>query len=150
VAVGMGKRTRCNGDGDPPLELAGREAVVAVKCIIAGSRTIYSYNAVARAMEKFQAEHGPVTEVVSGAARGVDAIGEGWARENKLPVKRFPADWQVHGRAAGPIRNKQMAEYADAAVILWDGESRGAKSMYGLASARGLQVQLTIYGSSES
>ena len=35
---------------------------------------------------------------------------------------RFDTDWNKHGRAAGPIRNKQMAEYGDALLIIWDGE----------------------------
>jgi len=41
----------------------------------------------------------------------------------------FPADWDTHGRAAGPIRNKQMAEYGDALLLIWDGESRGSANM---------------------
>lgn len=43
--------------------------------------------------------------------------------------KEFPADWKAHGKAAGPIRNKQMAEYADALLLIWDGESKGSASM---------------------
>lgn len=46
-----------------------------------------------------------------------------------IPVKRFPADWDRHGRAAGPIRNCQMAQYADALIAIWDGKSRGTKNM---------------------
>lgn len=34
-----------------------------------------------------------------------------------------------HGRAAGPIRNQQMAERADALVAVWDGASRGTGDM---------------------
>lgn len=39
------------------------------------------------------------------------------------------ADWGRFGRAAGSYRNAEMAEYADAAIILWDGESRGTLDM---------------------
>lgn len=70
-----------------------------------------------------------ITELVSGGCpTGVDADAEAWAVEHKLLVKRFPADWDKHGRAAGPIRNAEMAAYAHA-VILFPG-GRGTESMY--------------------
>lgn len=68
-----------------------------------------------------------ITEVVSGGARGADAGGEQWARGRNVPLVVFPADWKGYGKAAGYIRNKQMAEYADA-VILFPG-GNGTKSM---------------------
>lgn len=64
----------------------------------------------------------PIREVVSGGASGADAGGEAWAKKRGIPIKRFPADWKTHGRAAGPIRNRQMAEYADAVVLFLEGE----------------------------
>lgn len=86
-----------------------------------------------------------VTEVVSGGARGADAFGEEWARDRRVPVRVFPADWNRHGRAAGPIRNREMAEYADALVAVWDGESRGTKNMIEEATKRGLKVHVYRY-----
>lgn len=71
----------------------------------------------------------PVKEIVSGGARGVDLAGESLALETHVPVKRFPAEWDKHGKGAGPIRNKQMAEYADALLLIWDGKSRGSANM---------------------
>ncbi|WP_049912962.1 SLOG family protein [Halococcus thailandensis] len=70
-----------------------------------------------------------VAEVVSGTARGVDQLGEDWAGEHDVPVKRFPADWDTHGRAAGPIRNEEMAKYADALVAIHVDESAGTADM---------------------
>jgi len=58
-----------------------------------------------------------------------DGLAEEWARENGIPIKRFPADWDKHGKAAGPIRNRAMAEYADALLAVWDGESKGTANM---------------------
>lgn len=70
-----------------------------------------------------------ITEVVCGMAIGVDKLGEQWAIANNIPVKEMPANWNAHGKAAGPIRNRQMAEYADAAVVVWDGVSDGSRNM---------------------
>lgn len=97
-----------------------------MKTIIAGSRSVNHIMAIMAAIGKSGLK---IKEVVSGGAKGADALGEVWANANKTPVKKFPADWDKHGKAAGPIRNKQMAEYADALIAVWDGKSKGTKNM---------------------
>tara|TARA_R110000868_G_scaffold76573_3_gene220120 strand:- start:4846 stop:5178 length:333 start_codon:yes stop_codon:yes gene_type:complete len=102
-------------------------------------------------------------EIVSGTARGADKLGERYARENGHTIKSFPAPWDdVEGKesheisyhkdggaywvGAGHYRNEQMAEYADAAIVFWDGSSRGAKKMIELATVKGLKVKVVNYG----
>ena len=80
-----------------------------------------------------------MAEVVNGAATGADEEGERWAERNGIPVKRIPADWEKHGRAAGPIRNAQMARYADAVALFPGG--RGTESMRREAE----KASLTVY-----
>jgi hypothetical protein len=70
-----------------------------------------------------------ITEVVCGMACGVDKMGDRWASLNNIPVKEMPANWNRDGKAAGPIRNREMAKYADAAIIIWDGSSEGTRNM---------------------
>lgn len=72
-----------------------------------------------------------VTEVVSGNCRGIDYDGEQWARSHDVKVKLFLADWDAYGRAAGPIRNRQMAEYGDALAVFPGG--RGTNNMLACA-----------------
>ena len=76
---------------------------------------------------------------MSGTARGVDRFGEQWAIENNVAIKRFPADWDTHGKRAGYLRNIQMDDYADALIAVWDGESRGTKHMIEEAKRKGLE-----------
>lgn len=71
-------------------------------------------------------------EIVSGTARGADKLGERYAQLTGYNVTRFPANWNTHGRAAGYIRNEEMAKYADMAVLFWDDVSRGTKHMIDL------------------
>jgi hypothetical protein len=97
-----------------------------MKVIIAGSRNIDDYKLVVDTISKSGYN---ITEVVSGTAVGVDRLGEQWARANDVPIKEMPADWMRHGNSAGPQRNRAMAEYADAAIIIWDGQSRGTRNM---------------------
>lgn len=102
-----------------------------MKVIIAGSRDIEDYNVLLNLIERCEWD---ITEVVSGCAYGADALGERWAKENNIPIQPFNAEWNkyyVPGKKnpAGFIRNKEMAKYADAAIILWDGRSSGSKNM---------------------
>jgi hypothetical protein len=70
-----------------------------------------------------------ITEVVHGGARGIDEAAGRWAAYMGLPVRVFPADWTSFGRSAGPRRNREMAQYADRLVAIWDGKSRGTGNM---------------------
>lgn len=72
-----------------------------------------------------------ITEVVSGGAKGIDTLGEHWAKNNDIPIKVFQANWDLHGKSAGIIRNKEMGNYADILVAFWDYKSRGTKHMIG-------------------
>lgn len=98
-----------------------------MKLIIAGSRTVQaSPNEIYALCKHYNLNP---TEIVSGTARGMDQCGEAFAKEVKLPVARFPADWDQYGKVAGFKRNSQMAIYADALLLIWDGKSNGSAHM---------------------
>jgi len=78
-----------------------------------------------------------VTEVVSGKARGADQLGEQWAFSKGVPIKDFKPDWVNHPHDAPFLRNIDMANYADAAVIFWDGKSTGSTHMREQMEKRG-------------
>lgn len=111
-----------------------------MKTIIAGSRTITDLRLIELVIEQSQFN---ITEVVCGGARGVDELGRKWAGNgNKIPVKLFPAQWDTFGKSAGYKRNVQMAEYADALIAIWDGESKGTKHMIDIAHKHNLRVYI--------
>jgi hypothetical protein len=105
-----------------------------MKLIIAGGRDYKGTKSDALRLNTIEG----VTEVVSGCANGADAFGQWWAKHNGIAVKQFHADWRTHGRAAGPMRNRQMAEYADAVVLFPGG--RGTESMKKEAEKAGLVI----------
>ena len=72
---------------------------------------------------------GTIKEVLSRGAPGVDRFGEDWATVQHIPYVQFKADQTNYGKAAGPMRNKNMAEYADALLLIWDGKSKGSLNM---------------------
>jgi hypothetical protein len=110
-----------------------------MKVIIAGCRHIADIAPVLEAIQR--APFGDeITEVVCGGTIGVDGNGAAWAQSKGIPVRWFRAAWSIHGKSAGPMRNRQMAEYADGLIAVWDGASRGTKNMIHEAERRGLRV----------
>jgi hypothetical protein len=97
-----------------------------MRVIVAGSRNISNYEIVRHAIEDSDFD---ITEIVSGTAKGVDRLGEHYARLWNIPIKQFPADWDKYGKKAGIIRNHQMGRYADALIAVWDGKSKGTFDM---------------------
>ena len=83
-----------------------------------------------------------VEQVVSGTAAGADQRGEQWAELRGIPVFRQPADWQAHGKIAGRIRNRVMADYATCGVGFWHNESNGTAHMASLLLSMGKPVLL--------
>lgn len=108
-----------------------------MKTIIAGARDFDDPDVFLRGM---RAVPWSITEVVSGCAKGADTMGECWAEANNLPCAKFPADWETMGRAAGPIRNAQMAKYGEALVAFLPPESKGTKNMVEQAKKQNLPV----------
>lgn len=97
-----------------------------MKVIIAGSRDIDDYKLVEEAMWNSGFE---ASEIVSGGARGVDFLGEEYARKNNISLRVFNANWNLYGKPAGMFRNMDMSEHADALLAVWDGTSKGTKNM---------------------
>jgi hypothetical protein len=108
-----------------------------MKTIIAGGRDYFFSEEEFDKLDNFITKN-PISEVVSGGADGVDSDGILWAISQNIPYRKFVADWQKHGWAAGPIRNRQMAEYADALIVFPGG--RGTDNMVLEATKRGLKI----------
>ena len=65
-----------------------------------------------------------------------------YAVEKNITVKEFHPDWNKYGKSAGPKRNLQMAEYADALIAFWDDKSRGTASMINFAKRLKLKIHV--------
>lgn len=123
-----------------------------MKLIIAGGRDFEDLTLALSEFYNFSSEmnvslskSNPFKEIVSGGARGADRIGEKIAEINKIPVKQFIPDWDGLGKRAGFVRNADMGNYADAALIFWDGKSRGTANMIEVAKRKGLILKVVEY-----
>lgn len=141
-----------------------------MKVIIAGSRTFNDYKLMKTELNILLAPEvlDREIEIISGCQKtydkenktyyGADYLGEKYAKENNIPVKPFPADWnnlshpdaviktnsfgKKYDAKAGERRNKQMAEYATHCICFWDGKSAGTKNMIELAESHELIIQI--------
>jgi len=112
-----------------------------MKVIIAGSRNFTDYQKLKETCDTILRDQTNI-EIVSGNCRGADLLGEQYAKERGYKIAQFPADWNKYGKSAGPKRNQQMANYADALIAFWNGKSRGTKHM--IEMAKQFKLRMTI------
>ena len=89
-----------------------------MKLAIIGSRTLSI-----ETLADFLPDH--VTEIVSGGAAGIDSLAAVFAAEHQLKLTVFLPQYEKYHRAAPLKRNEQIADYADRAIAIWDGHSKG-------------------------
>lgn len=116
-----------------------------MKTIIAGSRHCTDPKILEVAIESCPFD---VTSVVSGQAPGADTLGEDYAKSHGLLLYCYPANWKKYGKSAGPLRNAEMANNAEALIALWDGKSKGTLNMIKHATKQKLKVFVYNYNES--
>ncbi len=115
--------------------------------IVAGSRDFCDYDLLKRTLDEIIKDPEEFT-IVSGTAKGADMLGEKYAAERGISLKRCPADWKKHGNSAGIIRNEQMAKLAANSEVggmlcaFWDGNSPGTRHMISCAEKLGIPTKL--------
>ncbi len=94
-----------------------------MKIAVVGSRNIFLSNA------QLSPYLVSAKEIVSGGAKGVDSCAARYAKENHIKLTEFLPAYDLYGRYAPIIRNKQIVDYADMVIIFWDGRSKGSLSV---------------------
>ena len=87
----------------------------------------------------------PISLVIEGEQRGADTSGKLWAETVKVKVEPHPANWAKYGRAAGPIRNREMLKSnPDLVVAFHDNilKSKGTADMLKAAKAAKIKCLL--------
>ena len=86
------------------------------------------------------------TVIIEGGAAGADSMGKNAAQELGMIVVEYPANWELHHRAAGPIRNKAMLSDGKPDLVLAFHsnikESKGTANMIALARKAGVDVEV--------
>ncbi len=79
--------------------------------------------------------------LVNGGAKGADFAGRWWAERFGMQVETYEADWDTHGRAAGPIRNQRMIDEGKPDLVLAFPGGRGTADMVRRAEKAGIEVR---------
>lgn len=124
-----------------------------IRIIVAGSRDFDDYSLLKLTLKEYinGLDIADLSQVViiSDAARGADTLGEYFAYDYQIAVRKFPAKWDEIGKRAGWVRNAEMAKYAaekhGVLFAFWDGKSRGTKNMIDLANRYSLEVHVVNY-----
>jgi len=111
-----------------------------MKVIIAGSRTINDYSLLEKVIKDSEFA---INEVICGNAKGVDKLGEQWAKRHNMPIKYFEPEWDLYGKAAGVMRNQEMVDYADALIAIQEKKSKGTEDI--IRRARHDNIKLYVF-----
>jgi len=125
-----------------------------MRVLCCGDRNWSSFNIIRRELEKLPKD----TEIIQGCANGADTMSAKIAKvlglklvsskDNNTVINKhgFPANWNKYGKAAGPIRNKQMLDEGKPDIVLAFHtnieKSKGTKNMIEQAKKRGIKVLL--------
>ncbi|MFA7615082.1 MAG: DUF2493 domain-containing protein [Weeksellaceae bacterium] len=95
---------------------------------IVGSRNFKDYEFMKSVIETYIEEISlEQIIIVSGGAKGADALAEKFASKKGYGTLIFLPEWEKYGRGACSVRNTQIIEKADVVFAFWDGTSRGTK-----------------------
>ena len=107
------------------------------RVIVCGSRKWRDREAIADRLFDL-----PPSTIVHGNAAGADRIAEQEALKLGHLVESHPAEWDLYGKGAGPIRNQLMADLgASLCIAFWDGQSTGTADMVRRASKAGIPTE---------
>lgn len=129
--------------------MARAEGGYAVRVLICGGRSYQDEAPIRAALAALPAD----ARIIHGGCRkGADSIADAAARQLALSVTVFPANWGKYGRAAGPIRNRQMLDEGqpDKVIAFWDGVSHGTGDMVRRAMSAGVPVEIIYQRGCES
>ena len=89
---------------------------------------------------------GPISVIISGHAKGADALSEQWAKKREVSLEIYPAEWNVYGKSAGFIRNQQMIDEGLPDLVVAFQGGKGTLNMLTLAN----RANIPLYNVSDS
>lgn len=113
--------------------------------LVCGGRDYYNKTASYNALDQlhirlFRDQKRGITLILQGGAKGADWLARQWADDRGIACREYEADWNTHGRAAGPIRNQQMLDEGKPDVVVAFPGGRGTADMIARAQRAGLTV----------
>jgi hypothetical protein len=114
-----------------------------MKVLVCGGRDFRDYNLLSTVLYAEDLFRDGISQIIHGGARGADTLAKQWAREHnpEIPCRVFLADWEKHGRSAGPIRNQLMLKEGRPDLVIAFPGGRGTADMVARAKKAGIKVE---------
>lgn len=96
-----------------------------IKLAIVGGRDYDDYAKFCQIVDDHIKDIGQPNHIVSGGAKGIDTFAETYAKEHNIPIIIFKPDWNLHGKAAGIIRNTDIISESTHVLALPTKSSKG-------------------------
>lgn len=114
-----------------------------MKVLICGDRDYTNKGRIKYALANLGAQ---TDVIIEGECIGADLLGAEIGEELGISIERYPAQWHRFGRAAGPMRNKQMLNEGKPDIVLAFHnnilKSHGTKNMIMQSLRQGVRVVL--------
>lgn len=120
-----------------------------MKVLVCGDRWYDNPVRLQWTLDVIHGKVGRITQIIEGCAPGADSLAEAWAESKHVPVRHFPADWKKYGKAAGPIRNREMLDQQPHLVVIFHDaiqDSRGSRDTWLEARQRNIPTMLITGG----
>ncbi len=119
-----------------------------MRVLVCGGRDFTDQEYLTKILWQVDTEACGFSEVLHGGCRGADWLAHLWIHEGvpeeglTCPLEQiFRADWDKHGKAAGPIRNQQMLDEGKPDLVLAFAGGKGTDDMCRRAREAGVEVR---------
>jgi hypothetical protein len=114
-----------------------------LRVCVTGGRDFTDKAFVWRCLNEFEQTYGEIIELGEGEATGVDTLAREWAEAAGVRVRKYAADWERWGDAAGSIRNGEMlADFRPSYLLCFPGGTGTANC---IRQARKMKIERVIY-----
>lgn len=113
----------------------------AFRVLVCGGRDYTDCDAVYAELDAIHAAT-PIACVINGGASGADGLAADWAASRGVASLVVFPDWKTYGRAAGPIRNRQMLTEGKPSLVLAFPGGRGTADMVRQSQLAGVAVRM--------
>jgi predicted Rossmann-fold nucleotide-binding protein len=110
-----------------------------MKVIVCGGRNFYDYPRFQQIMDTLRPIYN-FSRIIHGGAKGADSLAHRFAQERNIVCKVYPANWELHGKKAGPLRNIEMLTVEQPELVIAFPGGVGTAHMVMIAKKAGVAV----------
>lgn len=110
-----------------------------MRALVCGGRDYSDRRSLYGALDKLHSDH-LITALIAGGARGADSLAADWAGMRSIPATIYNADWEAHGRKAGPIRNQRMLDDGKPDLVVAFPGGKGTADLVARAERAGVEI----------